>query len=280
MKQILVPTDFSRSAYNAAEYAVALAKATKAKIILIHIYNVPIPPMETYISPVSFSYLHEENMKRLKKMADFELSINKDEFNLEIECVAIAGFVVTEIIEAAEKYKAGLIVMGTQGASGVIEQYILGSNTANVIAKSPCPVLAVPEKAKYLGFKKFVFSADFHEIKNKSSLDFLMEIALLFGSEILILSVRKNENEIPSLSQASEGLNLDKVFERLTHSFHPVVSEDIAEAIDKFTVKNNADLLVTMPQKHNFFELLFNPGITRNLVFHTQVPILTLPERN
>jgi len=276
MKPILVPTDFSEGSYNAAKYALELANATKAKIILLHIYQVPIPPQEMYISPVLISDLHEASMERLKKMADFELNINQDVTDLEIQYEAIAGMVVSEINEAAEKYKAGLIIMGTQGASGLIEKYILGSNTAKVIAKSSCPVLAVPERAKYLGLKRIGFAADFHEIKNNSSLDPLVEIALLFESEILIFFVRKNENEIPSMSQAVEGLNLNTVFEHITHSFHTAVSEEIVEEIDKFVGENHLDLLVTMPQKHSYFELIFNKSVTRNLVFHANTPILSL----
>lgn len=280
MKTILVPTDFSKCAYNAAKYAVELAKATKAKIILLHIYPVPIPPQEMYISPVLISDLYEVSMERLKKMADFELTLNQEESDLEIQCEARAGLVVDEIIDAAEKYKSEIIVMGTQGASGVITQFILGSNTAKVIAKASRPVFAVPENAKYLGLKRIVFASDFHEIKNNFSLDFLVKIALLFKSEILIFSVRENENEIPTVTQAIEGLNLDKTFDRFSHSFHTAVSGDIADAIDKFTSTHNSDLLVTIPQKHNFLELIFNKSITRNLVFHTQIPMLTLPEKN
>lgn len=278
MKPILIPTDFSKCAYNATKYAVELAKATKAKIILLHIYQVPIPPQEMYISPVLISDLHEASMERLKKMAEFELNLNNEESALEIQCEVRAGLVVSEIVEVAEKYNVGLIVMGTQGASGVIKQFILGSNTAKVIAKSSCPVLAVPEDAKYKGLKRLGFATDFHEIKSNSSLDSLVEIALLFDSEILIFSIRKNENEIPSMSQAAEGLNLNTVFERIPHSFHTSVADDIVGEIDKFVIESHIDMLVTMPQKRSYFELIFNKSITRNLVFHSQTPILSLQE--
>jgi len=40
MKTILVPTDFSKIARNAIDYAVEIAKLTKAKLILFHVYHV------------------------------------------------------------------------------------------------------------------------------------------------------------------------------------------------------------------------------------------------
>jgi len=278
MKTILVPTDFSKESYNAAEYAVQLAKATKAKIVLLHVYYLPIPPPDVYISAVSYSDLQEENMTKLKRMADFEIGLNKNGTELDIQCEAVTGPITEAIIETAEKYNAGLIVMGTQGASG-IGKYILGSNTANVIAKSVFPVLAIPKNAKFLGFKRFGFATNFQELKDNSSLDPMLEIALLFDSKILIVSIWKEENQIPTTTQASEALKIEKILKEVPHSFHSVISDNVADAIDEFTNTHSVDLLAMMPQKHSFLQLIFNKSITRSLVFHTQIPILTLPEK-
>src|SRR5690606_19398681 len=46
MKTILVPTDFSKAATNALNYAAALAKKENGRIILLHVYNF------VYVSPV------------------------------------------------------------------------------------------------------------------------------------------------------------------------------------------------------------------------------------
>lgn len=46
MKTILVPTDFSKIARNAIDYAVEIAKLTKAKLVLFHVYHVPVVPVE------------------------------------------------------------------------------------------------------------------------------------------------------------------------------------------------------------------------------------------
>ncbi|OFY84091.1 MAG: hypothetical protein A3F72_19625 [Bacteroidetes bacterium RIFCSPLOWO2_12_FULL_35_15] len=277
MKPILVPTDFSKCSYNAAHFAIALAKETKAKIILLHVYQFPNPPAVTHITPIAQLDMQDERLKRVYEMAEFELTLHGKE-ELVIESEVIAGFTVEGIITASQKHDAGIIVMGTQGADG-LKKIFMGSNTSNVISKSSCPVLAVPENAKYLGFNKVVFAADFHEIKSNISFEPLVEIALLFNSETLIFSVRKNESDIPSIIQAFERLNLDKVFERIPHSFHTAVSEDTAGEIDKFVNTNHIDLLVTMPQKHSYLELIFNKSITHDLVFHATVPILCLPEK-
>ena len=42
MKTIIIPTDFSDCANNASEYAAKLAKSIDAKVLLLHVYHVPL----------------------------------------------------------------------------------------------------------------------------------------------------------------------------------------------------------------------------------------------
>jgi len=42
MKTIVVATDFSAVALNAANYAVDMALAIKADILLLHVYQIPV----------------------------------------------------------------------------------------------------------------------------------------------------------------------------------------------------------------------------------------------
>jgi nucleotide-binding universal stress UspA family protein len=54
-----------------------------------------------------------------------------------------SGDVVTEIIAAANRLNADMIVMPTAGAKGFFEMF-RGSTTQQVLRRAPCPVLAVP----------------------------------------------------------------------------------------------------------------------------------------
>lgn len=54
-----------------------------------------------------------------------------------------SGDVVTEILAAADRLNADLIVMPTAGAKGFVEMF-RGSTTQQVLRRAPCPVLAVP----------------------------------------------------------------------------------------------------------------------------------------
>ena len=69
MKTILVPTDFSKSASNAAEYAVNLAKEIKATVLLFHVYHVPVFTSETDIMLMTPNDFQKEKEEYLKKEA-------------------------------------------------------------------------------------------------------------------------------------------------------------------------------------------------------------------
>jgi nucleotide-binding universal stress UspA family protein len=279
MKTIIVPIDFSICSTNAANYAIELVKNLKAKIIFIHAFQIPAPMPEAYVYPISSNELKEDYTKRLKEMVQSELGlINNDAIDFAYE--VNEGNTVHEIIAAAKKYNAKMIIMGTEGASGIVKKYILGSTAADVIPQSPCPVLVIPKGAKYFGVNKIVFTADFKSIKGNATFEALMEIVIQYNSEVLIYYIRKMDSSLPTLNEAIEGLNIFKVFEHYKYSFHTSVANDIIAAIDEFITTNKADMLVTIPHKRGYFELLFNQSVSRNLVFQTKTPILCLPEQD
>lgn len=276
MKTILVPTDFSKCAYMAAHFAVELAHTTKAKIVLINTFEIPIPPPDSLVTPISFSELKEGSLKQLKKMADFELRANKNFAGLEIHYDAILGDTTDEIINVSKKYGVELIVMGTHGASGILST-IMGTNTASVIKKALCPVLAIPEVAKFKGFNNLTCAIHFSEIYPNASLKWLLEFASIFHSKLHLINVISNPEQKNELENEIKRIDLINIFDKVPHSFHIVLNEKVAEAIDFFTDETNSDALVTIPHKHSFFELLFSKSISRELALHIKKPLLFLP---
>lgn len=170
--------------------------------------------------------------------------------------------------------------MGTQGATG-LSKYLLGSNTTKVINKSAIPVLAVPTNAKFLGFDKIAFAADLHAMDDYTVFDTLVEIALMFDSKIDIITVHKSESDMVNYYELFEKVDIDKVFRqtKIPFEFHKVINEKIEQGIHDYVKTNHVDLLATMPKKHGFIELLFNQSITRELVFHNDMAVLTLPQK-
>lgn len=144
-KNILVPTDGSALSRKAARHAVALAKATGAKITGFH--AAPTYRFQLYADYVPpRMMLPAEHAARAKKIAQRHLDALRK--LAEAQVVRFAGeyalsdFPGEAIVAAARKYRCDGIVMGWRGRSGVASA-LLGSETQTVLSKVKVPVVVI-----------------------------------------------------------------------------------------------------------------------------------------
>ena len=143
LRRILLPTDFSGCASYAMPYAAAIARATKAKIICVHVVE-PIVPTVGYtglaeplpIADVS-EQLEDSAERELPKLAESE-----EYAGLEIEEVIVHGDPAAEIVRVADERKVDLIVISSHGRTG-LGRIIFGSTAEAVVRHAGCPVLVV-----------------------------------------------------------------------------------------------------------------------------------------
>ena len=280
MKKILLPTDFSDNAYNAICYGLKIAQKTGTEVLFFHANHVPIITPDTPVGMYESIIVNEDKRQlellvQLKDKLFNQLNITPGQ--VKAKCIVKPGFSVDEIIDLVENENISLIVMGTKGASG-IQKLLMGSNTASVIKKASCPVLAVPDNVRFKGISKIVLATDYHEINDKKTLTPLLEIALLFNSELLIFNVKEEEEQIPSFSKAAQGLKLETAFMPVNHSYHFSEDGNVIGAIKEFVEKTNADMLVLIPHKRTLFEQIFSTSVSKEIAFQTKIPLLTLPE--
>ena len=72
--------------------------------------------------------------------------------NIIIETTEVAGFAADEIVDLAKESNAGLIVLGAQTEGNLVEK-LIGMVTTEVLRRASCPVLIVPQKAKFKEIK-------------------------------------------------------------------------------------------------------------------------------
>jgi universal stress protein A len=83
-----------------------------------------------------------EGLDDLQAVAKQRLDATLRDIDLPGETAVIAGFAKDVIVQYAESVHAALIVVGTQGRSG-LARLTLGSTAAAVIESGPCAVLVV-----------------------------------------------------------------------------------------------------------------------------------------
>ena len=137
-KRITVAVDGSDPSFRAVSYSLNLAKLSKSTIILVHVLL--LPPGATNETLVAvrkeMSAKGEELLRKASDMARGSSVL------VQTRVVETDHSISTAIVELANKEKADLIVVGTQGMSGY-GKLMLGSTAAGTVTLASCPVLVV-----------------------------------------------------------------------------------------------------------------------------------------
>lgn len=273
METILVPTDFSPAATNALNYAVELAKVFDAEIILVNAYPIPIVT-ETGLPLNSVPLMRDsayESLETLKK----DLILKHNNYGLNIRCYAEMGIPYDVIEQAVHEYKPEMIVMGIVGEAGILKEKIIGTTATKVARQLKIPTFIIPENFKYRIIKKMAFSCDFENTEETTIPNTLKYFANLFNAEINILHITKPKEEI-SVKKANSIKFLEDSLKEIHHSTVFINDINVGKGIEDYVRNHEEDLIITNPKKHNVFHYLFNENVTKELTFHSPLPILAI----
>jgi nucleotide-binding universal stress UspA family protein len=148
-RPFLVPVDFSSHSEAALLQACQWAECMKAPIIALHVVHDP-SEMPGYYQKIA----KKKQLVRLEDVAmemldDFLGALVKSHPDVKalkkVETMLVTGLPVTRIVQVAEKIKASMVVMGSQGRTG-LEHMLLGSKAEQVVRLCPVPVTIVKSK--------------------------------------------------------------------------------------------------------------------------------------
>ncbi len=147
---ILVPVDLYSHSEAPVNFASKLAKCMDAPLVMLHVVHDPID------APGFYS--ERRKQKGINRMEDIakdmldqyvENIIKNHPNNSAIknaERMIVVGIPITRILEIVEKIKPVMIVMGSQGRTGLAHAF-LGSTAENIARMSPVPVTIVKSTA-------------------------------------------------------------------------------------------------------------------------------------
>jgi universal stress protein A len=143
LKKILVPIDFSEQSRKAMEYALSFGRQFNAEILLLHVIEftpLPAPPLAVVQDETTQAKLHESSAKELGEWREAISSQAAVRASVRDGISAHA-----EIVRAATEGNIDLIILGTQGRTG-LAHLLIGSTAERVVRHAPCPVLVVRER--------------------------------------------------------------------------------------------------------------------------------------
>ena len=140
-RRILHSTDFSPASAPAFRRAVTLAKACRAPLVLVHVMTPPSPFIGEDAPPQTYAGLLLLARRSAKRRLAAMLGRARGQ-GIRVQAVFVEGLPADEILRAARRARADLIVMGTHGRSGV-SRLFMGSVAERVVRESRVPVLTV-----------------------------------------------------------------------------------------------------------------------------------------
>lgn len=268
MKTILVPTDFSESANNALAYAIELALKENAKIILLHsleldyktlLYTLVVPPSKTF---------KEEAARQMQLIEQGVLKTSK----VKHESIIRDENLKEAIIDCIAEKKIDWVIMGTHGASG-LKKLIVGSNTAEIMEIAACPVIAVPENAKFNGLHKITYTSNYHE-GDDLILKKIVQLAKPLNAQINVLHVytgheQEEKNKmLDFIHKVNDHLHYNNI------SYQLLQGDDVSEKFDDYLESHATDMLSVSTQQRYLLDKLLNSSLAKELAYHSKVPIM------
>lgn len=276
MTKILVPTDFSPTAETAFHFAVKIAAKTNSEIVIYHVYT----PLENpYIDTAEKrdAYNFEMAAKLKQSLEDLKLSVQENYSEVQISTALGRSPIIDSILDYAENNGFDMIIMGTQGASG-IKKVIIGSQAARIIEDAEVPVLLVPEN--FIGDipQKIVFATTCN-VKDHDALATVLKWVAPLHPKLSIVHICEDEtvNDHATLkdyeSVISEWVDINDVtFKRLSSSY-------AVETMEQLETSLPYDMLAMIRRKKTFFGRIFLKSLSKDMAYLTKYPLLVVPEK-
>lgn len=155
---LLVATDFSAPARQAADRAALIARAASAPLHLVHV-------MPAELLAQLNAWLGSDGRFTAPLLADAQAQLQQEADRLQPSGAQAAspllrqGQALQELLQAAEAVDAGLLVLGARGA-GRLRRLLIGSTAERLARKTQRPLLVVRQPAR-AAYQRVLVSLDF-----------------------------------------------------------------------------------------------------------------------
>lgn len=265
--RIFVPLDFSDSSLLALEAALALADGKKDHISLVHVVEV----LYDFASQAAIAMEKQASESKKKGQKIIQSHALK---GVPMDYQQVEGNPIQLLSQIAREQQIDLIVMGTQGASG-IKKSLIGTVTVGLLKEAPCPVLVVPAKAALQSIKQFTVALEFAD-HEPPMLEKLVHWLKTWKGSLHVLHVQVGnigfKEQLLALGLKSY---LKETFPKLSIELSIKNTEKVTDGLASY-MEQQAGVLVMCPADKSIWEQLFKRSQSLEMAFHTKVPLLIL----
>lgn len=271
---ILIPTDFSKNAWVALQYAAHLASHFNWDVHILHVYQSFGRMLATSEFNEAVDKHNTDNLQ--EELGQVENKIKSEFPNLRISSACIAGDLLETILNVAEENNVSFIVMGTKGASG-IKNFVIGSNTFDIIQHSPIGVIAVPENYTEFKFQRVAVLTNFKPIEFNLMENFInrtspaIDLSLIHVTEAN--KVIDENNIVFWEDEVMKKFGLNSITFRSKEMINRIdIKEPIPYIIKCLINEEEADIILISYTRKSFFKSLFSKNLVKTIANDLPVP--------
>jgi nucleotide-binding universal stress UspA family protein len=273
MKKVLVPTDFSANSKSGIRFAIHWAALQKLELVFVHVLHILRATQWTDTYYEKYAKQEEQNCSiTFKKFiagiySSMKIKPGRHSF------VIIQGISADVSILDYCSSNPGIdyICISTHGAGKL--KRIWGTNTGNLITKSPFPVLAVPGTYRFTGIRRMMYAADFNNYEME--LNRVVDFALPLKAQIEILHFSWPGETAAGEKMTETALNKKYKYGLKVHYENNDAVHSLTENIQQQINKRKPSLVIMFTnQERTFFQKLFLSSKAEELSFKTKVPLL------
>jgi nucleotide-binding universal stress UspA family protein len=288
-KEVLIPVDFSDYSLTACEFGFRLADDLGCTVKLLHAFFTPFYPASVpFGDSFTLQATDKDIYKDVKAKTENEMAALVSRIESEIaagsipdvsyKTVLVEGLPEEEIISYSKKMRPTAIVMGTRGRNAK-DLDLIGSVTAEVMEGCRTPIFAIPEGTTMRGLsamKRIVFMTNFQEREFKA-FDIMMKFLKPYPLKIYLAHIAKKEDVWNEIKLSGIQKRFAELYPQVETAYKLIdQNEGLEESLEKFVDENKIDLISLSSSRRNIFARMFNPGIARRMLFHSDTPLLVI----
>lgn len=260
MKNVIIPLDFSETAFNAAHYGAKMyAGRTDVNIILYHYYS------------------SSEDLAVATNLLE-SVKVELSQILPTIETFSESGNNFIDSLTAfAHAKSAYLLIMGLTGKS-VLAQRFSGSNTLEMAEKNVCPVLIVPPEATFHSITNILIASEMKYVEDTPVLLAVKRILFDFKPNLHVLNVDESHYISLTTGYKEERDKMEALLTEFKPEFYFMRLFDFHESINLFVHDKHIDMIIIGPKHHGFFSKLFKTQHTKKMIYQSKIAVLAVHE--
>lgn len=276
MKKILVPTDFSKNAECAFDYALKLAEQFDATITVVHLYHPSINTMDEYMIIVD-NELEKLNQERLNTFVKSKSSKNQNGAVVvdRVEQKLEVGFAAERLVEMSKTGDYDLIVMGATGSTGLLEQ-VFGKVSLHVAKSAACPVLLIPAGVRFEPIREIMYAIEY-ELVNENALRQLEEFSNKLKANVHLVHVYEGIEKKPKGAKSSL---VERMFQQkvpnLKFTMEAISSDSVVHGLEEYAAEKNMDWMVLVKPQRKLWQRLLHTSKTNEIIMDPQIPLMVM----